>query len=207
MRSSGTLVRSRMARRRSVKRNRDTAAFTSEGRPQIASPLAEVDAAQHQFLVAIGHQLIDVAQHFSQRKRATASAHKRNHAERTAIVAAILHLEVWTCLFVVRVKDRRGHQHGVSKYIFHNHPGSIHRTLCGWCRIVSDGLRRRCVQNRVQRDEATACRDFCQPMFVRIADHQRDALDRRDLFRCALRIASCNKDASRWIGSVNAPNG
>ena len=61
---------------------------------QIASPAAEVDAADHHFAVACGHQRVHFANHLSQRQRPAVAADARDHAEGAAIVASVLHLEV-----------------------------------------------------------------------------------------------------------------
>ena len=61
---------------------------------QIASPAAEVDAADHDFAVACGYQRVHLANDLRQRQRPAVAADARNHAERAAVVASVLHFEV-----------------------------------------------------------------------------------------------------------------
>ena len=98
---------------------------------QVAPPASQVDSAEHQFLVSVGHQLIDIAQDFAEGKRAAAAAHKGDHAEGAAVVASVLHLEVGASLLVVGIEDRRGQQFGVGKNIFHHNRARDAPTGCG----------------------------------------------------------------------------
>ncbi len=207
MRSKGTLVRSRMAWRRSTKRTREDG--------KISTPAAQIDAAQHQFLVAVGDQLIDVLQDFCERQRAAAPAHVGDHAERAAVVASVLHLEVGSGLLVVGIKYRRGQQFGVCKDIVHHdrRPANgglalTNQGIHGNKRAQRDQIRRHCIgRNRIRRDQPAGGGQFAEAMLVRVAHHQRDAVDGGDFLGGALRIASGNQDAGSGVQAMNAPDG
>src|SRR5580658_7919552 len=61
---------------------------------QIASPAAEINAADHDFPVACGDQRVHLANNLRQRQRPAVSAHTRDHAEGATVVTSVLHFKV-----------------------------------------------------------------------------------------------------------------
>ena len=74
---------------------------------EIAAPAAQVDPAQHHFAI-FRRQCADLLDHGFRRRAAAAAAHVRNNAERAAVVAAVLNLEIRARAVARGVFDRRG---------------------------------------------------------------------------------------------------
>ncbi len=129
MRSFSSAVSDRMARTRSSKTGRWPlvvglwpvfelklrAELELRAAGQVPSPPAQVDSGNYHFAIACAHQRFDFANHFVQRQRAALSADVGNHAERAAVVAAVLHLQVGTSALVGGVEDRRGLEFGMGE--------------------------------------------------------------------------------------------
>ena len=143
------------------------------------------------------------------RQRAALAADVGDHAERAAVVASVLHFQVGAGAFVGSVEYRRSLQFGVGEYV-----GDEDR---------ASGLRRRTSAIRCQlreRDEAglpgsgsevrrlkSDPSDFCQLMFVRVADDLAHAGQSRDFFRRALRVTAGDHDPGFGVLAVNAADG
>ena len=84
-------------------------------RSQIAPPPAEIDPGNHHLAIACVNQLLDFMQHFVKIQRPAVAAHRRNDAERAAVVAAILNFEIGTGALVRGIEYRRGQQFSVSE--------------------------------------------------------------------------------------------
>src|SRR5579863_3079790 len=57
---------------------------------EVSSPSSEVDSGDHHLTLSGGDQGVHLGQNLAQLQRPALSAHGRNHAERAAIVAAVL---------------------------------------------------------------------------------------------------------------------
>ena len=82
-------------------------------RLQVPAPAPQIDARDHHLAIARLDQLAHLAQYFFPGQRPAAPAHRRNHAERAAVVAAILHFEVGPRALRAGGKHRRGEQLGM----------------------------------------------------------------------------------------------
>ena len=63
------------------------------------------------------------------------------------------------------------------------------------------------VSQRTKRNEPITGGDLGKAMLVRIAHHERNAIEGGDLLGSALRIASGDEDAGRRVGAMNAADG
>ena len=88
-------------------------------RPQIPAPASQIDPGNHHLAIARLDQLAHLAQHFVPGQRPATPAHRRNHAECAAVVAAILHFEVGPRALRARGKYRRGEQLGMGEDVAH----------------------------------------------------------------------------------------
>src|ERR1035441_1958142 len=84
-------------------------------------PSPQVNPRNHHLAIARLHQRPHFGENALARQRTALSPHIRNHAERAAVVASILHLEVRTRPLVGRFKYRSRQQFGMRKNIPHNH--------------------------------------------------------------------------------------
>ena len=88
-------------------------------RPQVPAPAPQINARDHHLAIARLDQLAHLAQYFFPGQRPAASAHRRNHAERAAVVAAILHFEVGPRALRAGGKYRRSEQLGMGEDVAH----------------------------------------------------------------------------------------
>src|SRR5580700_9674329 len=95
----------------------------------IPSPPSQINPRNHHFAIAG----IDEGPHFRDhalcRQRAALPSNVRNHAERAAIVASILHLKIWPRALIRRFKYRSRQQFGVRKNVAHKHLRLFSRKL------------------------------------------------------------------------------
>ncbi len=76
---------------------------------RLAAPAAQVDAAQHDLAIAPA-QAAHLLDHLLRRRAAAAPAHERNDAERAAVVAAVLDLQIGARAVARGVLHRRGEE-------------------------------------------------------------------------------------------------
>ena len=137
---------------------------------RLPAPAAQVDAAEHDFAIA-PRQAADLLDHLLRRSAAAAAAHERNDAERAAIVAAVLDLQIGAGAVAGRVFHRRG-----KKIVLREDIADVDVAVV---RVAGSG------------DKVGDLR------LVRIADHPFDARHGGQFFGRALRVAARHQDARR----------
>jgi MFS family permease len=170
---------------------------------QVASPSAQVDARQHQFLAARGHKAQGLSQHSSRRQAPRRSSRLRNHAKRTAVPAPFLNLQVGSSL-------RTGHKlRFFEKRV---------------CKPVVSPDRRRAVtagkQQRVNRQQIAGTwrghrrprapsqteRDLGGQRLVAVAHDRSHSAQASQFFRSTLRITARHQNPCLGIQPMGAPD-
>ncbi len=146
---------------------------------EFAAPTAKIDSAEHDFTI-LRSQRPHLRDHLFRRSAAAAPTHERNNAERTAIVAAVLNLQIRPRPFA------RGIIHGSRQKI-------------PLLENISDGDLAVIIGKGATRNQIGNLR------LVRISHHQRDALNCRQFLRRALRVASRHQDARVRMLPVHPP--
>src|SRR5229473_3396767 len=105
--------------------------FASDERPttsdQIPPPPPQINPRNHYLAIARLHECPHFRDDALARQRAALSTNVRNHAERAAVVASVLHLQVRARPFVCRFKYGSRQQFGMRKNIPHNHIAKLIR--------------------------------------------------------------------------------
>ena len=130
-----------------------------------------------------------------------------NHAEGAAIVAAVLNFEIGASAIVFvraripvgRFEDGRGEQFGVGEDV-----GDKDRVLSSQFPVLSKSGKR---QERFSLARVFIEDEFSELMLVRVADHSRDAGERADFFRSALRVTSRDDNSCQRILPLHAADG
>ena len=166
---------------------------------QLASPASQVDSRQHDLAIAIRDQRIDFAHHFLQLQRAAPAANVRNDAERAAIIAAVLHLQVGPRLLQrFAVEDRRRHEFGMREDVTDDDTGhlpAVRRPM-----LHSAETKSRSHPSRGATYFANSC--LCELPMTRLTPGNAEISSGR-----ALRVAARHQDLGLGILAMNAANG
>ncbi len=146
---------------------------------EIAAPAAQVDSAEDHFPI-FRREMADLVDHGIRLRAAAAAAHVGNNAERAAIVAAVLNLEIRTSAIAQRVFHGRGKKIALLENIADADLAVIVRT-------VGDQIGDR--------------------ILVRIADHESHAGESRDFLGRALGVAAGDDDARLGLRAMDAADG
>jgi len=161
-------------------------------RRKVAAPGPQIDPAQNDFFVSGGREFTDFFDDSLRRQAAAPSADERNHAEGTAVVAAVLDFQCGAGVVpfpaenrcdekVVQLKDVAGKDW--SKQV-------VGGNKISW----SAGIRR-------------GDQEIGNLRFVGIADDVEDAGEGGEFFRGALGVAAGNDDSRGGIGGVEFADG
>ncbi len=148
--------------------------------PCFASPAAEIDPAQHYFAIALG-QMPHLRNNLIGGSAAASSAHEWNDAERAAVIAAVLDLEVGARAIAGRVFHRGG-----EKIVLREN--------------ITD------VNLSVERQFGFGD-DIRNLNFMRVSHHPVDPGQCRQLLGCALRVTARDQDARGGILAMHAMDG
>ena len=145
----------------------------------LASPASEIDAGENDLAIAAA-ELANLLEHLSERRALTASTDGGNDAERAAVVAAVLDLQIGA-----RVRS----------------------PAASFTAAERKSVRREDVADVDLAVVIGARNKIGDLRFMRIADHPLDAGQRRQFFRRALRVAAGDQDAGVAVLAVDAPDG
>jgi len=198
-------------------------------RSEVSSPAAEIDPAEDDFAIAGVDQRVHLANDPIGRKRTALTADVGNHAEGTAVVAAVLNFQVGAGAFIGGIEDGSSQEFGVSEDIGdENRPFVARRWSLAIglrkfrrpCHRIKRNKRARRLNRRAALDRTAVggCphmivlsgarqRDLRQLMLVRVADDMSYARQPCDLFGGALRVATGDDNAGLRIPALNAADG
>ena len=146
---------------------------------KIAAPAAQIDPAEDHFPI-FRREMAHLIDHGIRLRAAAAAAHIRNNAERAAIVASVLNLEIRASAIAERVFNRRGKKVALVENIADANLAVIVRTIGNQ---IGDRI------------------------LVRIPNDPGHAGNSRDLFGRALRVAACDDDPCIGLRAMDAADG